>query len=65
MILTPNPYYYGKKTALAEVDMIFVNDPSTAYQFYRAGRFTFMWNIAAADLPAAKGLSGFIQTPLL
>ena len=65
MILTPNPYYYGKKTAMAEVDMVFVNDPSTAYQFYRAGRFTFMWNIAAADLPAAKGSSGFMQVPLL
>lgn len=65
MILTPNPYYYGKKTSLKEVDMIFVNDPSTAYQFYRAGRFTFVWNIAQTDLQAAKGSSGFTQRPLL
>ena len=65
MVLTPNSYYYGKKASLAEVDMIFVNDPTTAYQFYRAGRFTLVWNIAASDLPAAKGSSGFTQVPLL
>lgn len=65
MILIPNPYYYGKKTSLAEVDMIFVNDPATAYQFYRAGHFSLMWNIAPNDLLAAKGSSGFQQMPLL
>jgi oligopeptide transport system substrate-binding protein len=65
MVLTPNPRYYGKKSSLAEVDMIFVNDPATAYQFYRAGRFTFVWNIAPDDLLAANGSKGFTQMPLL
>ncbi len=65
MVLIPNPHYYGKKSSLAEVDMIFVNDPATAYQFYRAGRFTFVWNIAPDDLLAANGSKGFIQMPLL
>ena len=65
MVLIPNPHYYGKKSSLAEVNMIFVNDPATAYQFYRAGRFTFVWNIAPDDLLAANGSKGFTQTPLL
>ncbi len=65
MVLTPNPHYYGKKSSLAEVNMIFVNDPVTAYQFYRAGRFSLVWNIAADDLLAAKGSSGFTQVPLM
>ncbi len=64
IVFVPNPYYYGKKTSMAEVDMVFVNDPTTAYQFYRAGRFTLMWNIAQADLLAAQGSSGFEQAPL-
>src|SRR5438876_1819916 len=65
IVLIPNPYYYGKKTRLQEVDMIFVNDPTTAYQFYRAGRFTLMWNITQADLLAAEGSGGFVHTPLV
>jgi len=65
MVFTPNPHYYGSKVLLAEVDMIFVNDPMTAYQFYRAGRLNFVWNIAPVDLLGAKGANGFIQVPLL
>ncbi|RAQ95075.1 hypothetical protein A4R35_05975 [Thermogemmatispora tikiterensis] len=63
MILVPNPYYYGARPRLSEIDMIFVNDPATAYQQYRAGQFSLIWNIPQSDLPAARGLAGFVSNP--
>ncbi len=65
MVLVPNPYYYGPKTKLKEVDMLFVNDPSTAFKTYQAGQYAFDWNILPADLPVAKNMPGFTSTSLL
>src|SRR6266487_2880989 len=39
MVLVPNPYYYGARTKLTQVNMIFVNDQSTAFTTYRAGQY--------------------------
>jgi ABC-type oligopeptide transport system substrate-binding subunit len=65
MVLVPNPHYYGAKTKLTEVDMIFVQNPSTAFKSYQAGQYNFDWNIQSADLTDAKGVSGFTIKPLL
>jgi oligopeptide transport system substrate-binding protein len=65
MIFEPNPRYYGPKTKLQQVEMYFVNDPSTAFKAYRAGQYDFMWNITPTDQAMANGLPGFIRTPLL
>ena len=65
MILVPNPHYYGAKTRLSEVDMIFVNDPTTAFNAYRAGQYAFDWNISAEDQQTAKNMPGFIRHSLL
>jgi oligopeptide transport system substrate-binding protein len=65
MVLVPNPYYYGNRTQLTQVNMIFEQDPSIAYQTYRAGQDDFVWNIAPSDQPFAKGLSGFVRTSQL
>jgi oligopeptide transport system substrate-binding protein len=65
MVFVPNPHYYGSKTKLTEVDMYFVNDPSTAFKAFRAGQYDFVWNIASADQPMAKGQPGFLNVPLL
>ena len=59
MVLVPNPYYYGAKTKLTEVDMFFVNDPSIAFQSYRSGQYNFDWNIQPSDQLAAKGMTGY------
>ncbi len=47
MVLVPNPQWYGAKTKLTEVDMLFVNDQSTAFKAYQAGQYNFVWNIVA------------------
>jgi ABC-type oligopeptide transport system substrate-binding subunit len=65
MVFVPNPHYYGSKARLSEVDMYFVNDPSTSFKAYRAGQYDFVWNITPADQQMAKGQQGFSQTPLL
>jgi len=65
MVLVPNPHYYGPHMRLAEVDMIFVVDPHTAFQAYQGGQYNFVWNISASDLVAARGLSGFTSQILL
>ena len=65
MILVPNPHYYGAKTRLSEVDMVFVNDPTTAFNAYRAGQYAFVWNITAQDQQTAKNMPGFIRHSLL
>ncbi len=65
MVLVPNPYYYGAKTMLTEVDMFFVSNPTTAYKTYSAGRYDFTWNLTPTDQQAAKGTPGFTRTSLL
>jgi oligopeptide transport system substrate-binding protein len=65
MVLVPNPFYYGNKTKLAQVNMLFTNDPSVAFNTYRAGQYSFMWNIAPSDQLGAKGFSGFVRVPQL
>lgn len=65
MVLVPNPHWYGAKTKLREVDMLFVNDLSTAFKSYQAGQYNFVWNINAQDLPIAKAMAGFTNKSLL
>ncbi len=65
MILVPNPYYYGERTRITQVNMVFANDPSTAFKAYRAGQYDFVWNLSQADQLSAKGLPGFIRTSQL
>ena len=65
MVLVPNPHYYGHRTKLTEVDMLFVNDPNTALELYRDGRYNFDWNITPEQLTGVIGLPGFTMKPLL
>ncbi len=65
MVLVPNPNWYGAKTKLKEVDMIFVNDPSTAFRAYQAGQYALDWNITSQDLSIAKGMAGYMTQSLL
>ncbi len=65
MVLAPNPQWYGAKTKLTEVDMLFVNNPSTAFKAYQAGQYAFVWNIGAQDLTVAKGMPGYTSQSLL
>jgi oligopeptide transport system substrate-binding protein len=70
MVLVPNPHWYGAKTKLTEVDMLFVSDPTTAFKSFQAGQYNFDWNITVQDLAIAKNMAGFtresqLQTDLL
>jgi oligopeptide transport system substrate-binding protein len=65
IVFVPNPHWYGAKTKLTEVDMLFVNDPSTAFRAYQAGQYAFTWNITPQDLPVAKNISGYTSQSLL
>jgi oligopeptide transport system substrate-binding protein len=65
MVLVPNPRYYGPKTKLSEVDMLFVSDPSTAFNSYRAGQYDFVWNLTPTDQQTAQNMPGFVRVPLL
>jgi len=65
MVFVPNPYWYAAKTKLTEVDMLFVNDQSTAFKAYQAGQYNFVWNITPQDLAGAKGMAGFVSESLL
>src|SRR5256886_12945151 len=49
MVFVPNPHWYAAKTKLTEVDMLFVNDQSTAFKAYQAGQYIFVWTIALHD----------------
>ncbi len=65
MELVPNPFYYGNKTRLTDVNMIFVADPSVAFNTYRAGQYSFLWNLAPSDQLGARGFAGFVRVPQL
>jgi len=65
MVLVPNPHWYGGKTKLTQVDMLFVNNLSTAFKAYQAGQYNFVWNIEPQDLSVAKGMSGYTSESLL
>jgi len=64
MVFAPNPYYYGNKTRLTAVNMLFANSPSTAFKVYRAGQSDLVWNLALADQAVAKSMHGFTRTSL-
>jgi ABC-type oligopeptide transport system substrate-binding subunit len=59
MVLAPNPHYYGAKTKLTEVNMVFVNTLGTAFKSYEAHQYDLAWNIAPPDLSTARSLSGY------
>lgn len=65
MVMVPNPHYYGAKTNLKEVDMPFVVSPDTAFRSYRAGQYSFVWNITANNRDLARTLPGFTSQPIL
>lgn len=65
MILVPNPHWYGAKTKLTEVDMLFVNDQSIAFKSFQTGHYAFDWNIDAQDLLTARNMAGFTSKSLL
>jgi len=65
MVLVPNPHYYGNKTKLTEVDMLFVKENDTAFKAYRAGQYAFVWNLTPEDQVQAKSLQGFMRMSLL
>ncbi len=65
MVLVPNPKWYGAKTKLTEVDMLFVNNLTTAFKAYQAGQYNFVWNIGAQDLATAKSMPGYTSQSLL
>ena len=45
--------------------MLLVNAPSTAFKSYQAHQYDFVWNIAAPDLPVARGVAGYTKQSLL
>ncbi len=65
MVLVPNPHWYGAKTRLTEVDMLFVNNSSAAFKSFQAGRYAFDWSITAQDLSTARSMAGFTSKSLL
>lgn len=65
MTLVPNPYYYGPKPRLTRIDMFFVSDAGAAFQTYRAGGYSFTWNISPPDQASAKNFPGFTRVPQL
>ncbi|HVB62263.1 MAG TPA: peptide ABC transporter substrate-binding protein [Ktedonobacteraceae bacterium] len=65
MTLVPNPYYYGSKPRLTAITIVFASDASAAFQTYRAGGYSLMWNIAPADQASAKNFPGFVRVPQL
>lgn len=65
LVMIPNPHYYGNKTKLTEVDMYFVKDQGTAFKAYRAGQYSFIWNLTPTDQGVAQTLPGFTRASLL
>ncbi|MBO0796149.1 MAG: peptide ABC transporter substrate-binding protein [Ktedonobacteraceae bacterium] len=65
MVFVPNPYYYGSKTALTEVDMFFVSDATTAFKTYRANQGDLVWGLAPEDQVLVKKSPDFVRKVLL
>lgn len=65
MTFLPNPYYYGNRPVLDEIDMPFVQDQHAAMLAYRAGQYDLTWDIAAADYLQARTQKNFHETTVL
>ncbi len=65
MIFTPNPYYYGGRIALDELDMPFVQNPHAALLAYRAGQYDLVWNISGQDYQSAHTEKNFHEAVAL
>ncbi len=64
MVFEPNPRYYGVRTQLDRVNMVFANDPATAFKYYRAGQYNFIWNMTPEDQVSVKNVTGFVSASL-
>ncbi len=65
MTFLPNPYYYGDKPVLDEVEMPFAQDAHAALLAYRAGQYDLTWDIARSDYPSAQREKNFHEITLL
>lgn len=60
----PNPYYYGPKPTLKELDYVPFKDTQTEYNAYLADQIDYTW-IPLPQVAAAKSRPDFSQTPAL
>jgi oligopeptide transport system substrate-binding protein len=65
MIFTPNPFYYGDKPVLNELDMPFVENPHAALLAYRAGQYDLVWGLSGSDYPESRTQKNFHESTLL
>jgi oligopeptide transport system substrate-binding protein len=65
MTFLPNPYYYGDKPVIDEVDMPFARDPHAALLSYRGGQYDLTWDIAIQDYVGASTEKNFHEAVML
>ncbi len=65
MTFLPNPYYYGDKPTLDELDMPFAQDPHAALLSYRAGQYDLTTSIIGPDYPQAHTEKNFYEATFL
>jgi ABC-type oligopeptide transport system, periplasmic component len=61
----PNPYYYGPKPTLKELDYVPFKDTQTSYNAYLADQIDEAWPLPLPQVPSAKKRSDFSATPAL
>ncbi len=62
--LVPNPYWFGPKITLKEIDRPFVADPLDAYSGYRQGKYDYS-EVPSQEYQAARDQQDFHEVGLL
>jgi peptide/nickel transport system substrate-binding protein/oligopeptide transport system substrate-binding protein len=62
--LVPNPYWFGPKITLKEIDRPFVADPVDAYTAYRQGKYDYS-EVPSQEYQAARDQADFHEVGLL
>lgn len=64
IVLVPNPYWYGPKVTLKEIDRQFVADPTDAYAAYKQGQYDYS-EVPSQEYQAARDQQDFHEVGLL
>ncbi|MFK8139242.1 MAG: ABC transporter substrate-binding protein [Bdellovibrionales bacterium] len=64
IILEANPHFMPSKKRIKNIEIIFIEEDSTALRLFEAGKLDFLRRIPASEIPFYKKKNSFLQVPM-
>jgi peptide/nickel transport system substrate-binding protein len=63
LTLVPNPYHFGGKACLQEIEFVRSPDPTAMLTDFKAGGLDMIWQVRPTDVPALQGSNWYFLKP--